>query len=166
MPKTKLDTQLVELAGRNWLASELLGSGIEVARPERDRGIDLIAYVDRDARVGNFVACPIQMKAATNAVFSLDPKVRQVSGARACLRLERREPVTHQVLCAHISRSAEGWPKNGMDENRLLAYGRKHGKARVFDNETLRASAGPAVSVRDELGKMVGEDQRIEARTT
>src|ERR1700681_4201880 len=74
MPKRKLDTQLVELAGRSWLASELLRSGIEVARPERDRGVDLIAYVDRDARVGNFVACPIQMKAATNAVFSLDPK--------------------------------------------------------------------------------------------
>ncbi|MHB2036215.1 MAG: hypothetical protein ACYCPW_05680 [Nitrososphaerales archaeon] len=42
-----MDTQLVELAGRNWLTSELLKAGLEVARPERDRGIDLIAYVDR-----------------------------------------------------------------------------------------------------------------------
>jgi hypothetical protein len=70
----KVDTQLVELAGRNWLASELLRAGVEVAKPERDRGIDLIAYVDLDERVGKFVACPIQMKAATRAVFSLDPK--------------------------------------------------------------------------------------------
>ncbi len=70
----KVDTQLVELAGRNWLASELLRAGLEVAKPERDRGIDLIAYLDLDERVGQFVACPIQMKAATGAVFSLDPK--------------------------------------------------------------------------------------------
>jgi hypothetical protein len=48
--------------------------GLEVARPERDRGIDLIAYLDLDERVGSFLACPIQMKAATGAVFSLDPK--------------------------------------------------------------------------------------------
>lgn len=80
MSKRKLDTQLVELAGRNWLASELLRSGIEVARPERDRGVDLIAYVDRDARIGDFVACPIQMKAATDAVFSLDPKYARFPG--------------------------------------------------------------------------------------
>jgi hypothetical protein len=80
MKKRKLDTQLVELAGRNWLASELLCSGIEVARPERDRGVDLIAYVDRDSRVGNFVACPIQMKVATQAVFSLDPKYAKFPG--------------------------------------------------------------------------------------
>jgi hypothetical protein len=70
----KLDTQLVELAGRNWLASELLRAGVEIARPERDRGIDLIAYVDIDERVERFVARPIQMKAATGAVFSLDPR--------------------------------------------------------------------------------------------
>lgn len=70
----RVDTQLVELAGRNWLASELLRAGLEVARPERDRGIDLIAYLDLDEAVGSFLACPIQMKAATGAVFSLNPK--------------------------------------------------------------------------------------------
>jgi hypothetical protein len=70
----RVDTQLVELAGRNWLASELLRAGLEVAKPERDRGIDLIAYLDLDEVSGNFHACPIQMKAATGAVFSLNPK--------------------------------------------------------------------------------------------
>ena len=78
--KKKPDTQLVELAGRNWLASELMRAGIEVARPERDRGIDLIAYVDIDERVGDFTACPIQMKAATDQVFSLDPKYAKFPG--------------------------------------------------------------------------------------
>lgn len=47
---------------------------MEVARPERDRGIDLIAYLDFDDLGGSFRACPIQMKAATGAVFSLYPK--------------------------------------------------------------------------------------------
>jgi hypothetical protein len=67
----KIDTQVVELAGRNWLTSELLRAGIEVARPERDRGVDLIAYIDIDTRVKDFVACPIQMKASTRKSFSL-----------------------------------------------------------------------------------------------
>ena len=62
------------------VASEPMRSGIEVARPERDRGIDLIAYVDKDVRIGNFIACPIQMKAATGAVFSLDPKYAKFPG--------------------------------------------------------------------------------------
>lgn len=71
--KPVMDTQLVELAGRNWLTSELLRAGLEVARPERDRGVDLIAYRDIDEK-HQFNACPIQMKAATGEVFSLDPK--------------------------------------------------------------------------------------------
>lgn len=78
--KHKPDPQLVELQGRNWLASELMRAGIEVARPERDRGVDLIAYVDLDARIGKFVACPIQMKAATRSVFSLYPKYAKFPG--------------------------------------------------------------------------------------
>ena len=72
--RKKVDTQLVELAGRNWLASQILRAGIEIAKPERDRGIDLMAYIDLDKRFEKFAACPIQMKAATGSVFSLDPK--------------------------------------------------------------------------------------------
>jgi len=67
-----MDSQLVEVAGRNWLTHQLLLAGLEVARPERDRGIDLVAYRDLDAK--QFLAFPIQMKAATDEVFSIDPK--------------------------------------------------------------------------------------------
>jgi hypothetical protein len=67
----KIDAQVVELAGRNWLVSELLRAGIEVARPERDRGVDLVAYIDIDERVRDFVACPIQMKASSRRSVSL-----------------------------------------------------------------------------------------------
>ena len=62
---SKLDTQLVELVGRNWLTVQPLQAGLEVARPERDRGIDLIAYRDLDEKQ-QFLAYPIQMKAFLN----------------------------------------------------------------------------------------------------
>lgn len=59
---TSSDSALVEIIGRHRLIQELLTAGLEVAVPQRDRGIDLIAYVDRDSRVSTFVAVPIQMK--------------------------------------------------------------------------------------------------------
>lgn len=69
-----MDSQTVEIIGRNYLVSQLVSAGLEVARPERDRGVDLIAYVDLDEAGGGFVACPIQMKAATKASFAVDRK--------------------------------------------------------------------------------------------
>lgn len=78
-----LDPQRIELIGRNLLVNALLRDGLEVARPERDRGIDLIAYVDRGP-VGpsgrQFVARPIQMKAFTGRRFSIDRKYLVVPG--------------------------------------------------------------------------------------
>ncbi|MGA3024700.1 MAG: hypothetical protein ABSF98_08030 [Bryobacteraceae bacterium] len=43
----KRDSQVVKVLGRNLLIAELLGAGLEVALPIRDRGIDLIAYADK-----------------------------------------------------------------------------------------------------------------------
>ena len=57
--------------GRNWLVNTLFACGIEVARPERDKGIDLLAYsIDSDL----FRAVPIQVKAASERAFSVDSK--------------------------------------------------------------------------------------------
>ena len=72
-PLARLDTQVVELAGRNWLASQIQQAGIEVARPERDRGIDLVIYRDLDES-GKFVSRPIQIKASSWESFGLSPK--------------------------------------------------------------------------------------------
>jgi len=69
-----MDNQTVEIIGRNYLISQLVRDGLEVARPERDRGVDLVAYLDLDEAGGGFVACPIQMKAATIRSFSLAKK--------------------------------------------------------------------------------------------
>lgn len=73
-----MDSQSVEIIGRNYLVSVLVSDGLEVARPERDRGVDLIAYLDLD-EAGRFVACPIQMKAATTASFSLHCKYERIA---------------------------------------------------------------------------------------
>jgi hypothetical protein len=79
MPSRILDTQVIELIGRNCLGSELLRDGLDIAVPARDRGIDLIAYADRSSRVGRFVARPIQMKAASERSFSIDRKYKKVA---------------------------------------------------------------------------------------
>jgi hypothetical protein len=76
------DTQVVEIVGRNWLVNTLFDAGIEVARPERDRGIDLIAYVDRDS--SGFQAVPIQLKSSTVASFSIDQKYAKMPELLMC----------------------------------------------------------------------------------
>jgi hypothetical protein len=53
------DTQVVEVLGRNRLVNELLLAGVEVAIPVRDKGVDLIAYIDHVSKVTNFSALPI-----------------------------------------------------------------------------------------------------------
>lgn len=68
-----LDTQQVELIGRNLLMAQLLADGIEVALPQRDRGVDLIAYLDDDVS-GTFIGRPIQLKAASSEAFVVDRK--------------------------------------------------------------------------------------------
>lgn len=60
-----MDTQTLEIIGRNRLVNELLQAGLEIATPLRDRGIDLIAYLDIHKDATSFVASPIQMKAAS-----------------------------------------------------------------------------------------------------
>ncbi len=72
-----MDSQIIELLGRNRLTNELLRAGLEVAVPLRDRGIDLIAYADLETEVESFVGRPIQMKAASRRTFSLNRKYKK-----------------------------------------------------------------------------------------
>lgn len=66
---TGLDSQQKELVGRALLEAELVREGFEVARPLRDRGIDLVVYA-----VGPFKAVPIQVKVKTAEGFDLSKK--------------------------------------------------------------------------------------------
>jgi len=67
-----LDSQVIELLGRNRLTDEILRSGLEVAHPIRDRGVDLIAYADLETNVPSFIARPVQMKAAPSQSFGIN----------------------------------------------------------------------------------------------
>lgn len=69
-----MDSQTIELVGRSYLTAELMRAGLEVAMPMRDRGIDLIAYVDTGRDLSAFTAVPIQMKAASQRSFSINRK--------------------------------------------------------------------------------------------
>ncbi len=76
--RKSIDPQVVELLGRNKLVNDLLRAGLEVALPMRDRGIDLIAYLDLRPKFQTFVARPIQMKAALHGSFSINRKYSKI----------------------------------------------------------------------------------------
>jgi len=69
-----MDTQVIELVGRNRLVNELLEGGIEVALPMRDRGIDLLVYLDRGDDLEQFIAVPIQLKVSSGSRFTVQQK--------------------------------------------------------------------------------------------
>jgi len=57
---------------------ELLAAGLEVAIPARDRGVDLVVYLDLKGNTPEFVAYPIQMKAASKRHFSISKKYARI----------------------------------------------------------------------------------------
>jgi hypothetical protein len=75
----ELDSQVIEVLGRQRLITELLRDGLEVAVPVRDRGVDLIAYADLSQQVTRFASRPIQMKAATASAFGVDQKYKRIA---------------------------------------------------------------------------------------
>lgn len=68
-----LDSQQIELIGRNLLIAALMADGLEVAVPQRDRGVDLLVYSDLDEG-GQFLARPIQLKTSSKQAFGFDAK--------------------------------------------------------------------------------------------
>ncbi len=73
-----LDNQQIELVGRAALETELVRHGFEVARPHRDKGIDLLVFLDEPAKP--FAALPIQMKAYTGTTFGVWRKYGRMKG--------------------------------------------------------------------------------------
>ena len=107
-----MDTQQVELLGRNQLISELLRADLEVAIPERDKGIDLIAYVDKD----KFLARPIQLKASIGKSFSIDKKYSKFPDMIIAYVWYANEPaktVTYALTYSEAIKVADqmGWTK-------------------------------------------------------
>jgi hypothetical protein len=74
-----MDEQQIEILGRNILVGQLIRAGFEVSSPLRDRGVDLIAYLDVETD-GVFRAIPIQLKCASGTGFCIDRKYARFSG--------------------------------------------------------------------------------------
>jgi hypothetical protein len=102
-----MDTQSVEILGRNRLINELVEGGIEVAQPLRDRGVDVIAYLDLNSETKKFTAVPIQMKASSEASFSVHRKYSRISNLIIAFVWGVRDPRRSQVF-ALTYREAEG----------------------------------------------------------
>lgn len=73
-----LDTQQIEILGRNLLVSALLREGIEVALPLRDNGIDLLAYTGYFDESGVARMTPIQLKCASTTAWGLKKKYARI----------------------------------------------------------------------------------------
>jgi hypothetical protein len=109
-----MDTQIVELLGRQRLITELLRDGLEVALPARDRGIDLIAYADLSHQVARFAARPIQMKASSASAFGVFRKYERVADLILAYVWHLEEPaaaVTYAMTYpqAVALAEAQGW---------------------------------------------------------
>lgn len=65
-----MDSQIIDLLGRNRLVDELLQAGLDVAVPVKQRGIDLIVYAQQSD--GSFVASPLQIRSSAGRSFSID----------------------------------------------------------------------------------------------
>src|SRR5437667_4051303 len=147
-----MDTQMIEIMGRNRLIDELLRAGLEVALPLRDRGIDLIAYVDLADQVSAFVACPIQMKAASGRFFLNQPQAREVCESDLRIRLG---PVCNRGncnLCSDVPGGDRGWESDGLHAYALM-------EAWDLLDTTAKQKAGCAVRApSDDTGALEAED--------
>ena len=77
---TKLDSQQIELFGRHRVIESMAKDGIEIAMPLRDRGVDFVAYDDQTT----YLACPVQLKIATNESFSIHDKYAAAARLMMC----------------------------------------------------------------------------------
>ena len=94
----RMDSQRVEIIGRNWLVTELYRCGLEVARPERDHGIDLIAFLDLD-KSGRFIGRPIQMKASSAQSFGVWRKLKKFPGLLIAYVWNLEKPLETACYC-------------------------------------------------------------------
>lgn len=151
-----MDSQTVEIIGRNYLVSQLVSAGLEVARPERDRGVDLIAYVDLDEAGGGFVACTIQMKAATNASFGVDRKYEKFITLLFTHVWRAATPDRASVYSLTYPEAMGVANSMGMDRDRLLARGRH-----LQHYPPVRPSSRPPRALSDRSGRLEGQDRQV-----
>ena len=150
-----LDSQQVEILGRNRIKAALIEANVEVASPERDNGIDLIAY--RWNLTGEVSARPIQLKAASTFSFGIDRKYERIPGLVMVFVMGVREEAhtIYALTYAELLSIADdlGWTKtpSWIEGD---GYSTRHPSKRLM--EMLR----PHVASRDTWGRFFLINQR------
>ena len=101
-----MDTQQIEIIGKHILIANLIAANLEVAVPIRDHGIDLIVFRD-GMKGGTFVACPIQLKTATDEAFELYSKYERFPGLRIVYVWNAKVPAEAQVFALNYQEAQE-----------------------------------------------------------
>lgn len=110
-----LDTQQVEIIGRNLLISACIADGVEVSQPLRDKGIDLVIYDDHSDN-NQFNAVPVQLKASSARSFSVNAKYAKFPGMFMAYTWHSVNPAEAQLYIMSYGQAIEianeaGWLK-------------------------------------------------------
>ncbi|RYX78881.1 hypothetical protein EON76_04175 [bacterium] len=97
-----LDTQQVEIIGRNLLLSCCIADGVEVAQPMRDRGIDIIIFNDITEREF-FLSLPVQLKASSSRSFSINSKYARIPNLLMAYVWFSNDPVNAELYIMRYS---------------------------------------------------------------
>lgn len=130
----ELGSQQIEILGRSRLKAALIEAGLEVATPERDNGIDLIMY-RWSPEGGEFVARPVQMKAATEFTFGVDRKYERIP-ALVIAHVMNARGGDHAIYAMTYREAAEiaatlGWTKTKSWEDG--GYTRTYGSKKLIE---------------------------------
>lgn len=115
MAQKILDTQQVEIVGRNLLVSLFISDGVEIAEPLRDRGIDLIAFQDLPAG-DTFRAVPIQLKAFSQRGFGVYKKYEKFPDMLIAYMWHVNEPLEAVLYVLTYGQAVEIAEKFGWTE--------------------------------------------------
>jgi hypothetical protein len=74
-----VESETIEVVGRNRVIEDLLLAGLQVAVPLKAQEFDLIAYGELSERSTSFSGCPIQVKASQGRSFKLDQRFDRVA---------------------------------------------------------------------------------------
>jgi hypothetical protein len=85
------------------LIASLLRAKLEVAIPIRDRGIDVLAYVDQEPRSTYLKSIAIQMKSAVGGCFSIESKYEKFSNLILAYVWHATEPTQTTVFAVKYS---------------------------------------------------------------
>jgi hypothetical protein len=118
-----MDTQQTGIIGKHFLIANLIAADLEVAEPIRDRGIDLIAFQDR-AGSDSFLACPIQLKTATESVFGLDRKYERFDRLRIVYVWNAKFPTKAQIFALTYRDALSVLEKMGYDKTKSWKEGK------------------------------------------